>query len=81
MILTANRASRRCAACISGGAILDVFWIMPPVGKVDPDFNCPDDSADGPERLGIKDRWLEFFIFVSICSILLKRCFPDTNKK
>jgi len=80
MILTANRASRRCAACISGGAILDVLWIMLPVGKVDSKFNGPDDSADGPERLDIEDRCLEFFIFVSICSILLNRCFPDTNK-
>ena len=81
MILTANRASRRCADCISGGAILDVLWIMLPVGKVDPDFNGPDDSANGPKRLGIEDRCLEFFIFVSICSILLNRCFPDTNKR
>ena len=81
MILTANRASRRCAACISGGAILGVLWIILPVGKVDPDFNGSDDSADGPKRLDIEDRCLEFFIFVSICSILLNRCFPDTNKR
>ena len=53
---------------------------MLPVGKVDPDVNGPDDSADGPERLDIEDRCLEFFIFVSICSILLTGVFRILTK-
>ena len=49
--------------------------------KFDPLPDTLDDTADGPKRLETEDGLLGFFILVSICSILLSRCFPDANRR
>ena len=76
--LTASRA-RSFWASAKEVDVAALFGV-PGIG-FQPTFNGPDDSADGFKGFDIEDRFLGFFIFVSICSILLNRCFPDTNKR
>jgi len=61
IILTAICASS-CCALIAGRAVSAVGSVF----GIDPLFDGPENSADGPERFDIDNRGFDFFLFMRI---------------
>ena len=77
MTLTAILAISCWAASIWANGNLGIEWPAGLSGQLA--FDSPDDPGNGPEGFKTEGRSLDFFMSVSICTMFLKRCFPDAN--